>query len=97
MKKRFYFFHSLVVAMVDTTRDAFDNIGTSLKDVVGTVVFLLVAVAKVVSTRDALKNNGTFMKMSTITVTSTRNAFVNMGTYLEDVVGTVVVLLVTVA
>ena len=70
------FFHSFVVAMVDTTRDAFDNIGTSLEDVVGTVVFLLDAVAKVVSARDALENNGTFTKMSTITVTSTRDAFV---------------------
>ena len=38
-------FHSLVLAMVDATRDAFDNIGASLRDVVGTVVVLLVAVA----------------------------------------------------
>ena len=41
--------------MVDATRDAFDNTGTSLEDVVGTVVFLLVAIAKVVSARDALE------------------------------------------
>ena len=57
MKKRLCsFFYSLVVAMVDTTRDAFDNIGTSLKDVVGTVV----------SARDALEIMGTFTKMSTV-------------------------------
>ena len=68
-------FHSLVLAMVDATRDAFDNIGTSLEDVVGTVVVLRVAVATVVSARDALENNGTFTKMSTLTVTSTRDAF----------------------
>ena len=37
---------------------------------------LLVAVAIVVSARDALENNGTFTKMSMITVTSTRDAFV---------------------
>ena len=35
--------------MVDATRDAFDNIDTSLKDVVGTVLFHLVAA------RDALE------------------------------------------
>ena len=66
VKKRLCSFHSLVVAMVDTTSDAFDNIGISLKDVVGTVVFLLDAIAKVVSARDALENNGTFTKMSTV-------------------------------
>ena len=60
--KRLCSFHSLVVAMVDTTRDAFDNIGTSLEDVVGTVVFLIV-IAIDVSARDALENNGTFTKM----------------------------------
>ena len=38
-------FHSLVLAMVDTTRDALENMDTSLEDVVGTVVFL-VAIAK---------------------------------------------------
>ena len=47
-----------VLAMVDATRDAFNNIGTSLKDVFGTVVVLLVAVAKVISTRDALEIMG---------------------------------------
>ena len=41
--------------MVDTTRDVFNNIGSSLEDVVGTVVFNLVAVSKVVSARDALE------------------------------------------
>ena len=44
--------------MVDTTRDAFDNIGTSLEDVVGTVVVLLDADAIVVSARDALEIMG---------------------------------------
>ena len=44
--------------------------------VVGRVAVLLVAVAKVVSARDALENNGTFTKISTISVTSTRDAFV---------------------
>ena len=51
-------FHSLVLAMVDATRDALENMDTSLEDVVGTVVFLLVAVAKVVSARDALEIMG---------------------------------------
>ena len=41
--------------MVDATRDAFDNIDTSLEDVVVTVLFLLVAVARNVSARDALE------------------------------------------
>ena len=41
--------------MVDANRDAFDNTGTSLEDVVGTVLFHLVAVARDVSARDALK------------------------------------------
>ena len=57
--------------MVDATRDAFDNIGTSLEDVAGTVVFLLVAVAKDVSTRDALKNNWDLHEDDNGAVTST--------------------------
>ena len=57
--------------MVDTTRDAFDNIGTSLEDVIGTVVFLLVAVAKDVSARDALENNWDLHEEVDGTVTST--------------------------
>ena len=57
--------------MVDTTRDAFDNIGASLEDVVGTVVFLLVAVAKDVSARDALENNWDLHEEVDGTVTST--------------------------
>ena len=48
----------LVLGMVDATRDAFDNIGTSLEDVVGTVVVLLIAFAKVVYARDALEIMG---------------------------------------
>ena len=69
--KRLCSFHSLVVAMVDITRDAFDNIGTSLEDVVGTVVFLLDAVTKVVSARDALENNGNLHEVVNGSVTST--------------------------
>ena len=57
--------------MVDATRDAFDNIGASLEDVVGTVVFLLIAVCKDVSTRDALENNWDLHKEVDGTVTST--------------------------
>ena len=57
--------------MVDATRDAFDNIGLSLEDVVGTVVFLLVAVAKDVSARDALENNWDLHEEVDGTVTST--------------------------
>ena len=41
--------------MVDATRDAFDNIDTSLEDVVSTVLFHLVAIARDVSARDPLK------------------------------------------
>ena len=75
--------------MVDATRDAFDNMGTSLEDVVCTIVFPLVAVTKDVSARDALENNGTFTKMLTLTITSTRDAFNNIGTFFKDVGGTV--------
>ena len=57
--------------MVDATRDAFDNIGASLEDVVGTVVFLLVAIAKDVSARDALENNWDLHEEVNSTVTST--------------------------
>ena len=57
--------------MVDATRDAFDNIGASLEDVVGTVVFLLIAVAKDVSARDALENNWDLHEEVDGTVTST--------------------------
>ena len=74
------FFHSFVVAMVDTTRDAFDNIGT-----VGTVIFLLDAVAKVVSARDALENNENLHEDVDGQLTSTRDAFVIVAP-LKDVV-----------
>ena len=47
------------------------NIDTSLEDVVGTVVFLLVAVAKDVSARDALENNWDLHEEVDGTVTST--------------------------
>ena len=53
--------------------------------VVGTVVVLLVAVATVDSTRDALEIMDTFTKMSTVTVTSTRDAFAIVAP-LKDVV-----------
>ena len=49
------------------------------------VAVLLVAVATVVSARDALEIMGTFTKMSTITVTSTRDAFAIVAP-LDDVV-----------
>ena len=49
------------------------------------VAVLIVAVAKVVSARDALDIMGTFTKMSTITVTSTRDAFAIVAP-LDDVV-----------
>ena len=61
--------------MVDATRDAFDNIGASLEDVAGTVVFLLIAVVYSCLCQGCPRNNGTFRKMSTVTVTSTRDAF----------------------
>ena len=58
--------------MVDATRDAFNNTGASLEDVVGTVVvFLLIAVAKDVSARDALENNWDLHEEVDGTVTST--------------------------
>ena len=53
--------------------------------VLGTVVVLLVAVATVVSARDALKIMGTFTNMSTVTVTSTKDAFAIVAP-LDDVV-----------
>ena len=56
--------------MVDATRDAFDNIDTSLEDVVGTVLFHLVAVARDVSARDALEYWDLHEEVD-ITVTST--------------------------
>ena len=56
--------------------------------VVGTVVILLVAVAKVITARDALVIMGTFTKMSTVTVTTTRDAF-DIVTPLDAVVALV--------
>ena len=82
-------FHSVVLAMVDATRDAFDNIGTFLEDVAGTVVFLLVAVAKDVSARDALENNGNLHEDVDGKVIATRDAFNDIGTFFKDVDGSV--------
>ena len=47
------------------------NIGTTLEDVVGTVLFHLVAVAIDVSARDALENNWDLHEEVDGTVTST--------------------------
>ena len=64
--------------------------------VLGMVAVLLVAVAKVVSARDALDIMGTFTKMSTVQSPPPEMPS-NIGTSLEDVVGTVMVLLIAVA
>ena len=52
-------------------------------------VFLLVAVAIVVSARDALENNGNLHEDVDGKVIATRDAFNDIGTFFKDVDGSV--------
>ena len=52
-------------------------------------VFLLVAIGKVNSAREALENNGNLHKDVDGEVIATRDTFNNIGTFFKDVDGTV--------
>ena len=58
--------------MVDATRDALENMDTSLEDVIGTDVLPSL---RVFSARDALENNWDLHEEVDGAVTSTRDAF----------------------